>query len=435
MELLRSHLFICIVALFVVEIRSKECRLSRRNLAVNNSLEAALQKCDSQTVFLALRHNNIQKLDFGLFSRFHKLDILLLDNNKLREVPSRINEFLPSLRHLSVSGNRIERVPVTFEAGNLTILDLSRNNITYLPPNTFAKSTRLKSLFLSQNKIHKISINAFAGLQDLVKLYLDRNEIDSLYGGVLHDLKSLQTFNAAHNKLQRIRNGVLTNLRYLNDIVLNDNQISTLDGRSFQRLMIHSLNLQNNRLKSLKNSVFLHSLVYGKIDIRGNPLACDCWLFEQNTAKLHSMGELQGECTTPPPLNGRNIATLTRNQLSCKTTNSCREHECKNNAFCKHVNETLYECECLPSFYGERCEKISEQSSYTLIIILSVCLGLVFTIAIIVFVIVRVRRNRNVHNRCISKESCCCFLILGVFFFLFALFVGLRVACKFHEYC
>ena len=425
---------ICTIACLVIEIWSKECRLSRRGLS-DDSLEAALKKCDSEIEFLALRHNQLQLVDLKMFKKFQNLQILLLDGNNLKEIPSKIDDYLPSLRHLSLSGNHIQHVPASFEAKNITILDLSKNNITYLPPKSFSKVTRLKSLFLSQNKIHKISIDAFAGLHVLGKLYLDRNDIDTLYDGVLNDLKSLQTFSAAHNKLERIRNGVLTNLRYLNDIILNDNQISTLDDRSFQRLLIHQLNLQNNRLKSLKDSLFLNSLIYGKVDIRGNPLACDCWLFEQNTIKLRSMGELQGACTTPREMNGRNIATLTRDQLSCKTTNSCREHECQNKAFCKHINETLYECECLPSFYGERCENVTQSSSYTLLIILSVCLGLVFIITIIVFVIVRFRRSRNVHNRCISKETCCCFLILGVFFFLFALFVGLRVACKFHEYC
>lgn len=425
------YILICLV----VEIWSKECRLSRRNLSDDDSLDAALQKCDSKIEYLALRNNHITKVDLKMFKRFQHLKILLLDGNNLQDIPTKFNDNLPTLRHLSLSGNRIEHIPASFEASNLTILDLSKNNISYLPPKSFSEVTRLTSLFLSQNKIHKISIDAFAGLKDLKKLDLDRNDIDTLYHGILNDLKSLQTFSAAHNKIERIRNGVLTNLRYLNDIILNDNKISILDGRSFQRLLIHQLNLQNNRLKSLKDSVFLNSLIYGKIDVRGNPLDCDCWLFEQNTAKLNSMGELQGACMTPSELNGRNIATLTRDQLSCKTTNSCREHECANNGFCKHINETSYECQCLPSFYGERCQNIKQSSSYTLLIILSVGLGLVFTIIVIVFVIVRIRRNRNVHNRCISKETCCCFSILGVFFFLFALFVGLRVACKFHEYC
>jgi len=410
------------------------CRLNNRGLT-EDRLDAALRECNADILLLDLSNNRLASLDLVKLKQFRLLQFLDVKKNNLSEIPDQINENLPNLRELFLERNHIEHLSSTTRSNHLMTLKLSYNRITYVPSNAFSGFSSLKELYLTGNKIQKLAVDSFTDLPYLQKLYLDKNKIETLYSGVLNKMMSLQVFNAAHNKLQRIRNGVLTNLRYLNEIILNDNEIVTLDGRSFQRLRIATINLRNNRLTSVKNSVFLNALVYGKILLQGNPLVCDCWLIEENIAKLRGEGEMQGMCDAPLHLKGRNIISLTRPQLSCKVTNSCLIHECMNDAFCKQINATSYECECNTNFHGNRCQHPYNDNNYTVLIILGVCLGVVLIIAIVVGVIVRTRKNRNVHNRCISKETCCCFMILGVFFFLFVLFVGLRVACRFYEYC
>ncbi|XP_066918460.1 nephrocan-like [Clytia hemisphaerica] len=436
MSCVKLYMVVLLISSFLlIEVWSKDCRLSDKNIT-DEELSIALERCDNDTELINLKRNSLHLFNPVLFRRFHKLKFLFLDENNIQNFPKNMSKNLFSLKHLTLTKNNIEHIPQNLDLPNLTDLDLSRNNITYLAPHSFARMHGLKTLYLSRNKLHKVTIDAFTGLTSLQRLFLDHNEIDVLYAGVLNGLVSLQKFNVAHNQLQRVRKGVMNNFRYLTDIILKDNFISTLDDRSFQGLKIHVLDLQNNRLKAIRNNVFSSLVIFGKINMKGNPLVCDCWLMHRNIIDLRMKGELQGDCATPSRLKGRNIRQLSKIHLPlCKTYDSCKDHLCQNEATCLQVNETVYKCECLKGFYGDQCEKARQDTEYTLLIILSVCLGVVITIGVIVAFIIRARKNRNVHGRCVSKETCCCFMILGVFFFLFALFVGLRVACKFHEYC
>ena len=56
----------------------------------------------------------------------------------------------------------------------LRYLDLSFNNISVIPADSFTNLTRCRSLFISYNRIHTIEANAFRGLKKLQYLHLGR---------------------------------------------------------------------------------------------------------------------------------------------------------------------------------------------------------------------------------------------------------------------
>ena len=56
----------------------------------------------------------------------------------------------------------------------LRYLDLSFNNISVIPADSFTNLTRCQSLFISYNRIHTIEANAFRGLKKLQYLHLER---------------------------------------------------------------------------------------------------------------------------------------------------------------------------------------------------------------------------------------------------------------------
>lgn len=382
---------------------------------------------------LDLSENNINELHTEYFSNFTNLRVLSINSNRLKRVPTDMNLYLSRLQTLSIMSNNIEDIS-GIRLDNITTLDVSNNNISFLHSSAFQGMPLLENLHLSRNHIQKISRKSFAGLSHLKKLHLDLNSLDTLYSNILAGLNKLEMISVAHNKLKRVRNNVFSDMPELSEIYLNNNQLDTLDEESFNGLNLNRIDLQNNQIKRFKGSVFRNTKIYGKVNIRSNPLYCDCWLIDPVLLALREKGEIQGSCRGPVMMRGKNIIPLTHDQLVCKKIDSCNDHLCQNEATCKHVNETYYECECVPGYLGNRCE-IAVNEDNTVMIILCVCLGVVLVAAIVIGGVVYARKKRNHLNRCISKEVCCCFLILTVFFFLFALFVGLRVACKFHEYC
>lgn len=411
-----------------------KCDLTRKSIN-STQLKDALKHCGNVSAVeeLDLTENIIDVLQMEYFLNFTNLRYLLVDSNRLKQVPNDVNRYVSKLQTLSLMHNYIKDIS-GISSSSLTTLDITSNQISVIPAFAFVSMPSLQQLHLSLNKISRISRKSFKGLSRLKRLYLDGNQLDILYTGTFNDLKQLEVFSAAHNKLERVRNGVFSNFPQLKEIFLNDNKLNILDEGSFQGLTLHRADLQNNDVKRFKGSVFGNSKVYGKINMRFNPLYCDCWLLEPILTALREKGEIQGSCSAPKALTGKNILPLTHSELVCKKVDSCDKNLCLNNSVCKHVNETFYECECQGGYRGDRCE-LAVNEDNTVMIILCVCLGAVLIAALIIVGVVYVRKKRNAMNRCISKEVCCCFMILSVFFFLFALFVGLRVACKFHEYC
>ena len=415
--------------------KKKLCDLSDKSITTSNLTVELLKKCGNMSTtlqFVNVSNNKLTQLNMEVFKNFTDLQHITADSNYLTRIPSNIDKYVGKLKTLSLINNTIDDL-TEVSARNLTKLDLSCNHISVLT-GVFLGVPLLQELFLSRNKVQKIYSNTFKGLKNLKKLYLDGNSLDTLYSGRFDDLKNLQIISVAHNNIGRLRKGVFMNLPKLSEIYMNDNKINTLDYKSLNGMNLKRLDLQNNRIVRLKDGAFKNSKILGKINIRNNPIYCDCWLLSPILDKLRNNGEIQGNCNEPLNLKGKSITHLTHVQLVCKKIDSCENHECLNGGICQNVNNTFYTCECVGSFHGNKCQNAEDEDN-TVMIILCVCLGLVVIAAIIIGSVTYARKKRNSMNRCISKEICCCFMILTVFFFLFALFVGLRVACKFHEYC
>ena len=66
--------------------------------------------------------------------------------------------------------------------GNLTVLDLSRNDISIVNSTAFAPTPVLKELYLCENNIDILRPGIFDTLHKLEKLDLSRNRISTIYG-------------------------------------------------------------------------------------------------------------------------------------------------------------------------------------------------------------------------------------------------------------
>lgn len=143
-------------------------------------------------------------LHWSRLASLHRLQILILDDNRIQELPEELHRCL-HLTSLSVRQNRITTIHSTFwTMSGLKRLDLSHNQIRDL--HGIGHCTSLEELYLAHNLIEEIPAEVGA-LKAMVCLFLDRNRIVSVPSALFLGCTSLHTLSMHGNplKLEQLR--------------------------------------------------------------------------------------------------------------------------------------------------------------------------------------------------------------------------------------
>lgn len=110
-----------------------------------------------------------------------------------RQKLKRIPKYIPlTTTELYLDMNEISVIPKEINRLNdLTLLDLSNNQISLLSSNQFENFTKLHTLMIGFNKLQCIERDAFKGLIALKKLNLHGNDISILPKDSFNDLATL----------------------------------------------------------------------------------------------------------------------------------------------------------------------------------------------------------------------------------------------------
>jgi len=143
-------------------------------------------------------------------------------------------------------------------------LDISRNKITLINPDTFIHNRELKLLPLQGENITEISKSSFRGLENLEILEISNNNIEELKSLEFH-----QTFNLKHTNLAQKK------IRSFNfELYFSMGSNYDISNPPFQ---IGYLNVSSNGLTTL--DVASMKWLYHTTtvtDLIGNPWNCDC---------------------------------------------------------------------------------------------------------------------------------------------------------------
>ena len=203
-------------------------------------------------VYLDVRNNRLNgQLDGRLLPQ---LEVFLIDSNNVTYVELQN----PSLRlvRLTISSNSLTKLPRLFHAPELTLLDVTHNDISAVSDKSFMCCKSLRQLHLSNNRITNTSVGAFHGLSLLTEIDLSDNRLRYLSTGLFASCSALSVINLSYNQLTAIDVGTFAGPTNLRKLDMSWNRLTTLTTN-----LIHEV---------------LLTLVH--LSLSGNPLHCDCQL-------------------------------------------------------------------------------------------------------------------------------------------------------------
>ncbi|CAL1674629.1 unnamed protein product [Lasius platythorax] len=186
--------------------------------------------------YLSISGNKIDFIESNAFEDTTELIYLNLSTNNINYLYPETFEKLHSLRLLDLSLNKFEDVPQISSETVISILSLNCNNIKSLISNAFVQMPKLTKLLLGENRIVEINVKAFAQLSLLEILDLSRNELSFLPEGWSEPFTSLKYLLLNNNQFTSLESLSLTSILPLIEVYLAMNPLEYLDVNYFKSL-------------------------------------------------------------------------------------------------------------------------------------------------------------------------------------------------------
>ncbi|XP_055377992.1 toll-like receptor 3 [Condylostylus longicornis] len=234
------------------------------NVAENKITE--IQKQSFKDLYLTkinISHNEVSTIENFAFENCANMTLLDLSYNNLTGIDSNVFDSTTYATELQLSYNYftdMAGIPLHNMTG-IKILNATHNFIETIPKNTFPKLYELHTIDLSYNKLNSISNAVFQNLFSLRFLNLSYNEMEEIKSPTFGTLSTLLELNLSHNKLRSIARGGMAKLTSLRNFYLNNNELEKL----FQiPISLTHLDLRFNQIKEIPENTWprMNSLLY-----------------------------------------------------------------------------------------------------------------------------------------------------------------------------
>ncbi|XP_066200366.1 protein ELFN1 [Saccopteryx leptura] len=137
-------------------------------------------------------------------------------------IPQHINSTIVDLR---LNENRIHSVQYAALSrfGNLTYLNLTKNEIAYIEDGAFSGQFNLQVLQLGYNRLRNLTEGALRGLGKLEYLYLQANLIEVVTPGAFWECPNIVNIDLSMNRIQRLHSATFAGLARLSSCELYSN--------------------------------------------------------------------------------------------------------------------------------------------------------------------------------------------------------------------
>ncbi|KAK2881958.1 transforming growth factor beta activator LRRC32 isoform X1 [Channa argus] len=224
-------------------------KISLQNNVIMEIEEGAFDSLNHLTE-LDLSKNSITCItDFNLYN----LKVLNLSKNSMELFESASSDTFYNLLYLDLSENKMPNFPLLPRKNMLKYLDISHNQLQTISEcpekKTCVLLSHLRYLDMSYNQLRTIPEYFFCLVKSLEVLNVSNNCIDSFSVSSESLLQRVRIIDLSYNSLQSLTFEEKT-LPLLEELILQGNNLATLDHRIFQRLpSIKYLQLQKNNLK------------------------------------------------------------------------------------------------------------------------------------------------------------------------------------------
>lgn len=119
------------------------------------------------------------------------------------------------LRNLTINGGKFSELRDKDLANyvNLEKLQLTRNNLYKIHPNTFSNLTHLRFLVIQYNPLETLDEYSFGGIRNLTELIITNNQIRYIRQRAFYNSSNIRQFDLRHNPVERIESYAFTNVR------------------------------------------------------------------------------------------------------------------------------------------------------------------------------------------------------------------------------
>lgn len=288
---------------------------------------------------LDMWHCELQQIDVNTFIEANKLEILILELNKISHFENSTFNGAENLQQLDLSNNGIEQLPngLFTKLIKLNNLDLGYNKLEILDETLFSSLRQLTKLNLEENKLTVISPDLFSKNYKISFLDLRNNQLTDVEVAIQH-LNKLKVIFLSRNNLTKLNNYPES----INELYINQNQLKKL----IINKNIIELNAQNNEISEISAN-FVYKIE--TLRLAGNKL----WSIED----IEKLKEAEPLNLNAKPLKQISERFFEKNSFFiylCILTKdlmpNCRKFVSRNYKFSGSISENLYD-ECLLEFF------------------------------------------------------------------------------------
>ena len=247
------------------------------SLAYNymSRFEASSFSTLNKTVSLDLSGLMIDSLN-GVFQGLTSLQTLKLSNNSLKKVENKTFVYLSALVSLDLHSNRIQTIELNAFDGldSLNELLLNENRLANLSEFTFNGTNSLQRVSLKSNRIIKLHARSFQGLNSsLLFLDLSVNQLQFVKAHHFLHTAQLRELLLSDNQISSIHQGSFANLAQLTTLDLSKNALFFIEPRLFvDTVQLQRLLLSSNVINKLARETFVYLSSLVELDLSTNCL-------------------------------------------------------------------------------------------------------------------------------------------------------------------
>ncbi|XP_042536440.1 toll-like receptor 7 isoform X1 [Dipodomys spectabilis] len=244
--------------------------------------------------YLDFSNNRLDLLYSTAFEELHKLEVLDLSSNSYYFQSEGITHMLnftknmKFLKKLMMNNNDISTsASRTMESESLTTLEFRGNHLDILWRDGdsrylefFKNLVNLEELDISRNSLSFMPPEVFNGMPpNLKSLSLAHNRFKSFNWGKLQFLKNLETLDLSHNQLATVPNRLSNCSKNLRTLILSSNQIRHLTKYFLEdAFQLRHLDLSSNKIQIIQKTSFPEN-VLNNLDtllLHHNRFLCTC---------------------------------------------------------------------------------------------------------------------------------------------------------------